>query len=301
LLPFALLVRKTDPVEGQGERDFEYLVEWKPLHSVLSATVYDELRNQRQTQPVERTADLALVAFGDPKYPSKKAGADLATDRSIDVHVRAAAGRGFDFHPLPYSREEVGRIAALYPNGTARTFLGVEASEERAKSIGKSARILHFATHGRYDNRFPLNSYLALTIPREFRRDQDNGLLQAWEIFESVRLDADLVVLSACESGLGDEIDGEGLKGLTRAFQFAGARTVVASLWQVDDQATAELMQRFYLYLKMGASKDEALRAAQLELIQNSIEMKNRQGQVVRRDLSSPYYWAAFQMIGDWK
>jgi CHAT domain-containing protein len=311
LLPFALLVRKTDPLEEQGERDFEYLVEWKPLHSVLSATVYDELRNQRRNQPVESSTRLALVAFGDPKFPPERAGADLATDRSIDVHVRAAAGRGFDFRPLPYSREEVGRITALYPEGTARAFLGAEASEEQAKSIGKSARILHFATHGRYDNRFPLNSYLALTIPKEFRRDQDNGLLQAWEIFESVRLDADLVVLSACESGLGDEIDGEGLKGLTRAFQFAGARTVAASLWQVDDQATAELMLRFYRYLKMGVSKDEALRAAQLELIQNPIEMrnremrnremKNRHGQVVQKDLSSPYFWAAFQILGDWQ
>ncbi len=145
LLPFALLVRKTGPGEGHGDRDFEYLVERKPLHSVLSATVCAELKNQRRSPTDEATDVLALVAFGDPRYSSE--------------------GSGFNFRPLPYSREEVNRIAALYPEGAARAFLGAEASEPRAKSVGKSARILHFATHGRFDDRFPLNSYLALTLP----------------------------------------------------------------------------------------------------------------------------------------
>ncbi len=297
LLPFALLVRK--PGRGHGDRDFEYLVEWKPLHSVLSATVYAELKSQRRSQPEKSTDVLALAAFGDPRYPSASSEDDLGDDRSVDVYVRAAVERGFDFRPLPYSRQEVSRIAALYPEGSARAYVGVDASEEQAKSV--SARILHFATHGRFNERAPLDSYLALTIPQEFRKDQDNGLLQAWEIFEDVRLDADLVVLSACESGVGEQVDGEGLKGLTRAFQFAGARTVAASLWQVDDRATAELMQRFYRHLKAGMPKDEALRAAQLELIRGPVEMKNPRGQVVERDLSLPYYWAAFQLIGDWR
>ncbi len=301
LLPFALLVRKTGPGERDRDRDFEYLVEWKPLHSALSATVYAELKSQRRSQPDEDAGLLALAAFGDPRYPFEGSRADVGENRNVDVYVRAAAERGFDFRPLPYSREEVSRITGLYPEGAARAFLGAEASEEGAKAVGKSARILHFAAHGRFDDQIPLNSYLALTIPEEFREGQENGLLQAWEIFEDVRIDADLVVLSACESGVGAEIDGEGLKGLTRAFQFAGARTVASSLWQVDDQATAELMQRFYRHLRAGMAKDEALRAAQLELIRGPIEIKNRQGQVEERDLSSPYYWAAFQLIGDWR
>ncbi len=301
LLPFALLVRKTGPGEGHEDRDFEYLVEWKPLHSVLSATVYSELKRQRRSQKDEATDVLALAAFGDPQYLSERPGGDLAADRSVDVYVRAAVERGFDNRPLPYSREEVNRIAALYPKGAARAFLGAEASEEQAKSVGKSARILHFATHGRFDDQIPLNSYLALTIPKEFRKDQDNGLLQAWEIFEDVRLDADLVVLSACESGLGDEIDGEGLRGLTRAFQFAGARTVASSLWQVNDRATAELMLRFYRYLREGMPKDEALRAAQMELIRGPIEVTDADGRKTTMDASAPYYWAAFQIYGDWR
>lgn len=301
LLPFALLVRKAGPGDGDRGRYFQYLVEWKPLHSVLSATVYAELKSQRRRTPNEDAGVLLLAAFGDPQYLGGTSSADRIGDRSVDVYVRAAGERGFDFRPLPYSREEVDRITALYPEGTVRAFLGAEALEERAKSLGNSARILHFATHGRFDDRIPLNSYLALTIPEEFRRDQDNGLLQAWEIFEEVRLDADLVVLSACESGVGAEVDGEGLKGLTRAFQFAGARTVASSLWQVDDQSTAELMQRLYRHLREGMSKDEALRAAQLELIRGPIEVRNRRGQVEERDLSSPYHWAAFQLIGDWR
>ena len=297
LLPFALLVRKTGP----KERDFEYLVEWKPLHSVLSATVYAELKKQRRSEPEDSRHAITLAAFGDPQFPTASSGETFAEDHDLDAYVRAAAERGFDFRPLPYSREEVNRVVALYPEGNAQAYLGTEASEERAKAIGKSARILHFATHGRYDHHIPLNSYVALTIPTELHEGQENGLLQAWEIYEDVRLDADLVVLSACESGLGDELAMEGLIGLTRAFQFAGARTVASSLWQVEDWATAELMERLYRHLRSGKTKDEALRAAQLELIRGSVETMDREGRVVKRDLSSPYYWAAFQMIGDWR
>ena len=113
-------------------------------------------------------------------------------------------------------------------------------------------------------------------------------MLQAWEIFERVRIDADLVTLSACESGLGKEMGGEGLIGLTRAFQYAGARSVLASLWKVEDKSTGELMKRFYGYLKAGKSKDEALRLAQIDLIHSP-------------EYSQPVDWAAFQLNGDWK
>jgi CHAT domain-containing protein len=113
-----------------------------------------------------------------------------------------------------------------------------------------------------------------------------------WEIFEQVRLDTDLVVLSACSSALGEELGGEGLIGLTRAFQYAGARSVVASLWNIRDQATAELMVRFYWHLRSGLPKDEALQSAQVELIREPVGGK---------DFSAPFFWAAFQLYGDWK
>ena len=102
------------------------------------------------------------------------------------------------------------------------------------------------------DFRIPLDSFVALTIPEEQTDERDNGLLQAWEILEHVRPDADLVVLSACETVVGKEQGHEGLIGLTRAFQYAGARTVASTLWRVVDQTTAELMIRFYRHLRDG-------------------------------------------------
>src|SRR6185369_18098521 len=203
------------------------------------------------------------------------------------LEVFTAVRRGLSLEPLPASRQEVEGIASLFPE--AHTFLGTEATEERAKAIAPQARLLHFACHGLLDERSPLNSALALTIPEKPAPGQDNGLLQAWEIFESVRLDADLVTLSACDSGLGREMGSEGLIGLTRAFQFAGARSVLASLWSVSDDSTAELMRRFYGYLKQGKGKDEAIRAAQVDLIHGP------------EATSHPYHWAAFQLSGDWR
>ena len=109
------------------------------------------------------------------------------------------------------------------------------------------------------------------------------------------------MVLSACRSALGKELGGEGLIGLTRAFQYAGARTVAATLWSVADQATAELMIRFYHHLRAGKPKDVALQAAQIELIRDPIQLRDETGQTVGMDASAPYYWAAFQLIGDWQ
>ena len=215
--------------------------------------------------------------------------------------VRGVVERGFEFRPLPHSREEVNRIAALFPDGRARVFLGKEASEERVEATSGEARILHLATHGRFDERVALNSFLALSQPESFEIGQDNGLLQAWEIFEGFRINADLVVLSACETGLGEELPNEGLNGLTRAFRFAGARSVIATSWQVDDRASAELMVRFYRHLGEGKSKDQALRAAQIELIREPVEVTTRGGRRLVRNLSLPYFWAAFQLTGDWQ
>jgi CHAT domain-containing protein/tetratricopeptide (TPR) repeat protein len=269
ILPFAALVR-----------DGRWLAEQKPIHTVLSATVYAELRRARREGPGPARA--ALAAFGDPSYPPAVAG----QSSTIHREVRMALDRGLSLTPLPSTREEVRGIAAFYPG--ARAFLGADATEERAKAIGRSARYLHFACHGLLDERFPLNSGLALTIPERPVEGGDNGLLQAWEIFENMRLDADLVTLSACDSALGQEMGGEGLLGLTRAFQYAGARSVLASLWSIADVSTADLMKRFYGYLRKGKSKDEALRAAQADLIRS-------------QDFAHPYHWAAFQLAGDWR
>ena len=305
LLPFAALIRHGDrPLSSPGgdagavsERDWHYLVEWKPLHSVLSATVYAEFKKSRRPSGASGTgaSPFLLAAFGDPLYP-----VGLGHGRGGDIYLRAAAERGFDFRRLPYTRREIEGITGLYPSEAVRIYLGQKATEERAKTIGRDTRILHIAAHGRFDHQRPLDSFVALTIPEEFSDERDNGLLQAWEIFERVRLDADLVVLSACETAVGKDLGSEGLIGLTRAFQYAGARTVAATLWNVADHTTAELMIRFYRHLQEGKSKDVALRAAQLELIRGPIRVQGKTGQIVETDASAPYYWAAFQLIGDW-
>jgi CHAT domain-containing protein len=267
-LPFAALMR--------GDR---YLVEHKPIHSVLSAAVYAELKRSRPAQRDLR--DERVDAFGNPLYPR------LAASGSPDPVTREVLQRGWALTPLPSTRKEVEAIAALYPQ--SHTYLGRDATEEKAKSLGRDSRLIHFACHGLIDERFPLNSALALTLPERPAEGQDNGLLQAWEIFESMHLDADLVTLSACDTALGKEMGGEGLVGLTRAFQYAGARSVLASLWGVADYSTARFMERFYRYLRGGKPKDEALRAAQIDQIRQ------------KGGSSHPFFWAAFELNGDWR
>ncbi len=268
-LPFAALVRKG-----------KHLAERKPIHLAASATVYAALRDPRPSG--RASLSVAVVAFGAPVYPP------TGGDAPADLQVRSAAERGLALRPLPSSRSEILNLGALFPE--AKTYLGADATEEKAKAAAPEARIVHFAVHGLLDESVPLNSGLALTIPEHPAEGQDNGLLQAWEIFESLRLDADLVTLSACDTALGKDAGGEGILGLTRAFLFAGARSVVASLWSVSDASTPELMLRFYTYLRAGKSKDEALRRAQVDLLHSG-----------KTELAHPYHWAAFQLYGGWE
>jgi len=288
VLPFGALVRHRI-TEGGGD-ELEYMVEWKPFHIALSATIHDYLsRSQRQDdrEDVSRKR-LELVAFGDPFYSPEPQTADRTWKRAIDRGL-------FKWKPIPSSRREIEGIASYYPADEVRLFLGEEATEDKVKLLGQDSLIIHFATHGYLDDRSPLDSALVLSIPLQFELDRENGLLQAWEILEQMELDTNLVVLSACQSALGGEQGGEGLIGLTWAFLSAGARSVVASLWQVDDRATADLMVRFYRHLRAGMAKNDALRAAQLELLRG----ENRE-EPYPAD-SAPYYWAAFQLIGDWR
>jgi len=147
-------------------------------------------------------------------------------------------------------------------------------------------RIIHFATHGLLNSEHPLLSGLVFSLVDENGKPQD-GFLRMHEIY-NLQLPAELVVLSACQTALGEEIKGEGLVGLARGFMHAGARRVVASLWQVDDMATAQLMGYFYRgMLKGNLRPAAALRAAQIELSRSP-------------RWSSPYYWAGFVMQGEW-
>jgi CHAT domain-containing protein len=146
-------------------------------------------------------------------------------------------------------------------------------------------RVIHFATHGVLDSQHPELSGLIFSLVNS-RGEQENGFLGLQDVY-NLNLAADLVVLSACETGLGKEIQGEGLVGLTQGFMYAGAPQVIASLWSVDDAATAELMAHFYRALeKEGKRPSAALRQAQIEIFQ-------------QERWRNPYYWAGFVIHGD--
>lgn len=168
-------------------------------------------------------------------------------------------------------------------------FEAVDFAASRATVIGSPLdqySIVHFATHAVLNENHPESSGIVLSMVNQAGRPQP-GFLRIDDIY-NLRLPVNLVVLSACKSALGKDVRGEGLIGLTRGFMYAGARGVVASLWKVDDEATAELMKRFYGGMfKQGLTPAAALRQAQLEMWQS-------------KRWHSPYYWAAFVIQGQY-
>jgi len=206
-----------------------------------------------------------LLAFGDPAY----------------ARQAPAGERGPDLAPLPYTREEVNGIASLFPPEQRTVYLGAAVREEAVKGESLDRyRYIHFATHGILDEQHPARSGLALSAAA----GKEDGILQVNEIAD-LRLHADLVTLSACNTGLGELVSGEGMLGLVRAFLYAGASSVAVSLWNVNDAATAALMKDFYRGLSRGLQSDRALRRAKIELL--------HQDNAVWRH---PHYWAAFEL-----
>lgn len=248
----------------------QYLIERFALSYAPSASALAALRSLKQNNTAEAKG---IVAFGDPVY-----GRD----------ENAATERSYDFRQLPYTRAEVSEIAALFPPPERRVFLGADAREQNVKAEPlKEYRYVHFAAHALIDEERPARSGIVLSTHSGAADSKEDGALQMSEVMR-LKLNAELVTLSACRTGLGQLLNGEGMIGLTRAFLYAGSESVVVSLWNVNDIATASLMKAFYKNLKQGLAKDEALRQAKLELI------RGRQ-QAWRH----PYYWAAFVLVGD--
>jgi CHAT domain-containing protein len=190
---------------------------------------------------------------------------------------------------LPLTRLEAGSIAALVPRASVTTALDFDASRATATSDAmRRHRIVHFATHGVLDSVHPEESGIVLSLVDRNGRAQD-GFLRLHDVY-NLDLSADLVVLSACQTALGKEIRGEGLVGLTRGFMHAGVPRVVASLWKVDNRATAELMRRFYGHMLGGEQLPPAaaLRAAQIEMARSAA-------------WNRPFYWAGFVLQGEWR
>ena len=232
-----------------------------------------------------------LLAFGDPVITPVDGLPKIATGPSESISTARSASpaegyeeRGFSLARLPYTRDEVLNIGKLFPADQRQLYLGADAREENVKSERlDDFHYIHFASHGFLDELHPSRSGILLSRASESSED---GILQTGEIMR-LKFNADIVTLSACSTGLGKLMNGEGVLGLTRAFFYAGARNVAVSLWSVNDSATATLMESFYLNLRRGLPKSEALRQAKLSLLHNS-----------QLSWRHPYFWAAFVLEG---
>jgi CHAT domain-containing protein/predicted negative regulator of RcsB-dependent stress response len=309
-IPFAALPAPS-PGNDEGRNSG---AEPQPLfveHEIVSLPSASTLATLRRETAGRKPAEKSLAVLADPVFTDDdtrvgrnagKAG-DKGKTRSADSdetdieflqmtrsgRETGVIGAEGAFGRLLSTRREAAAISALVPERERMQALDFEASRTTAlrPELGEY-RIVHFATHGLLNNIHPELSGIVLSLVDKEGHQQD-GFLRLQDIY-NLKLSAELVVLSACQTGLGKEVKGEGLIGLTRGFMYAGAPRIVASLWKVDDRATSELMKRFY----QGLLGPEALRpAGALRQAQLSI-WKEKQWR-------EPYYWAAFVLQGEWK
>jgi len=275
---------------------------------ILSST-----RDMLLMQPTTRTTDRTAYLFGFPKYDLAHATIenmleDRGMSRSRDIDQTADLER-FGFTELPGTKTETEEITRLLEskNWLTNLYLSDKALEEDLKAVSNPS-VLHIATHGFFlddvtkkegglelgvradvSRENPLlRSGLLLTGAAQTARGEinpgiENGIFTAYEAMNLNLQQTELVVLSACETGRGEIKNGEGVYGLQRAFQIAGAEAIIMSLWKVDDTATQMLMTEFYRSWIAGKSKTDALRQAQ---------------DVVKASYNHPYYWGAFVLVG---
>jgi CHAT domain-containing protein/tetratricopeptide (TPR) repeat protein len=315
-IPFAMLPdpsaasRQSSVAKNNGQRTTG---NGQPLivsHEVVSLPSASSLAVQRAELAGRQPAPKMLAVIADPVFDRTDERFKSATIQTSDKQqvqtVTADDARSIEhlaensgdkagvttvrmvIPRLPFTRQEANQLMALAPKGSSFEAIDFQATRATALDPALSQyRYIHIATHGLLDTERPGLSALVFSMVDAEGKPQD-GFLRANDIY-NLKLPAELVVLSACQTGLGKEIKGEGLVGLTRGFMYAGAARVVVSLWNVNDKATAELMTKFYeRMLKKGERPAAALRAAQVEM------WRQKQWQ-------SPYYWAAFTMQGEWR
>ena len=317
MLPSPLAERQGD--KGAGGKEEALATALVPLivdHELVTLPSASTLSVMRKELAGRAPAPKLLAIFADPVFggeddrlkpktalkggkksdaASTPAAELIAAARSI-VHEEPDSkntGRKMVIPRLPFTRQEAERILAVMPTGANLPNANLKAMDFNAsRALATNAelgqyRYLHFATHGVLDTERADLSALLLSLVDETGKPLD-GFLRAYDIY-NLSLSADLVVLSACQTGLGKEYKGEGLVGLTRGFMYAGAARVVVSLWNVNDRATSELMAKFYQkMLKEGQRPAAALRSAQVEMWR-------------QKQWAAPYYWAAFVLQGEWK
>jgi CHAT domain-containing protein/Tfp pilus assembly protein PilF len=281
-IPFAAL-------NTPNRKTYEPLITQHEITNLPSASTIGILRTTVATKP---RAPKTLAILADPifrKDDSRLTGKTIQASKNLDLGeqlARGRTGRDVNLDRLPFTETEAKGILALVPNQDNTSAFGFEASYDWITSPKISQyRYVHLATHGFFDGDKPALSSIVLSSFDAEGRDR-KAYLRFPDLF-NLNLPAELVVLSACETGLGNNVPGEGLVGMTRGLMYAGALRVAVSLWTVDDKATSELMQQFYTNLwQSQQSHAESLRNAQLKLW--------KQGK-------APYYWAAFTLQGEWR
>lgn len=266
-------------------------------HEVVSLPSASAFAVQRQNLANREPAPKTLAVIADPVFSpndprvTKDAAVTVAQNSTRTLeHLPASYAKAgqLSIPRLPFTRWEADQILAVARDGS--NLKAVDFRANRAIATGgelSKYRYVHFATHGYLDTTRAGLSAIVLSLFDEKGKPED-GFLRTHDVY-NLKLPAELVVLSACETGLGKDVQGEGIEGLTRAFMYAGARRLVVSLWNVNDKATATLMQRLYAgMLRNNKTPAAALRAAQIEMLRSA-------------QWQSPYYWAPFVMQGEWK
>ena len=292
-VPFGALPNPGDGGGAKSKRSpliVDHEIIYLPSASVL-ATMRHEMSERRRAARTVAVFSDPVFNSDDPRVKRARIGGEKANgdeSKTKSDFLRSARETGLtSFERLVHTRKEAEAIIALAPPEQGFKALDFAASRATVMSAGLDQYcIVHFATHGLLNSRSPELSGIVLSLVDESGRAQE-GFLRAYEIY-NLKLNADLVVLSACSTALGKEIKGEGLAGLTRGFMYAGTPRVIASLWNVRDEATAELMKRFYRNMLIGKSSPAAaLREAQISMWREP-------------RWAAPYYWAGFVLQGEW-
>ncbi|MDQ1613582.1 MAG: hypothetical protein QOG00_3513 [Pyrinomonadaceae bacterium] len=270
-------------------------------HEIVYVSSASVLSLLQRAEGQRRTPRYDVAVLADPVFENEDQrvtrgdGEATAIAERTQAHLPRQLSRdagdpeiGMTLHRLPASKNEAEAIMSLTQSGAGLLALGFEASRETAMSPALSDyRIVHFASHSIFNSKHQELSGIVLSLVDPQGKPQD-GFLRLHDIY-NLNLPAELVVLSACNTGLGTDVKGEGFVGLTRGFMYAGAGGVMASLWKVDDEATAELMKHFYAgVLTEGLSPATALKKAQLALRS-------------QKRWRAPYFWAGFVLQGEYR
>jgi CHAT domain-containing protein/Tfp pilus assembly protein PilF len=267
-LPFEALLT-APPRDLINFGTYPYLLRRHTVHYGYSATMLHQMAGRRH-----RTAGRGLLALA-PFFTEDTTG--MALRLRHDTRLRG------ELLPLPFSGEEVYRVSKRHGEPSV-VLTGRQATKPRFLELAPAFRVLHLATHGKANRSAGDFSYLAFSATEG---QPENGLLSVGELY-NCSLNADMVVLSACEAGIGELQRGEGVISLARAFAFAGAKSIVTSMWSVPDQSTMRLMDFFYAELTLGQPKNRALSAAKQRYLRDSPGLN-----------AHPFFWAGFVAVGD--